>query len=1311
MKKIILCTIFLLCTIFYLVGQEAPTLSSTDACADFGTATLEVNFEHDFSAHPLPYNGSYYNTTTGDYEEFTITSNPVSFSNLAAGEYEFQIYISDEEIMEFCWEVFSYDIQKETTIDTYNADCYADNGKIVITTSNTLLGYGTPIIAKVLNQSGVAISEKNIWTGLTLIKDLEGGEYDLEIEMPNGCSALIPFFIDENKLDIPYDIVSINKSCQQDGSIDIHLDPSTGPYDITWQNMDTGEEYFTEDLSNVYNGTYCLHVEKVSGNGCEFSDSCLIIDSSLGFRNVGIVHVCDSLSLDGSIFMNTLHDSYSYKWDTEPTQTEPLLENLGPGKYCVTVTDTDTDCEHLECFTIIALQDSISVDFQTEEVCPLEENGAIALNIQPYTQNTTVHWQDLPLSSTNILERNNLKAGDYYLTVSNECITKELSITLEYDCSCALWIEGGPEYKIKDDCMDGSADGSIIFSDPEGYSFTWSTGSTSSQLYGLSSGDFIVTITENDSQCEKVIPITIAESEGTEVAFENIQTACPFTANGQAEVIISGEYYEFYWNDQGVGGDDFFRDDLVPGTHYVLVEDACGHSQHAVSIPRYEVDLSIEDITGCDPFELIDFAISGDNPPFEIQWENGDSGSLTNAVPGEYAYTITDALGCEFKDQFEIKEPIEVLSKVKACPGINNGSITLQINNPAGDIVHITYDFGPCGECEDFPLIEPTSDSILAIQMDNLPGDIPFTFNIDFGYCNLTQEFIIGEEQWEKVFISSEEIDGIIYCTYDKVCQDITIEDGIVEPATIDHWSVQDNDSGHSWQGFGGCGETNLNCGLDSVGVLTTDPIKMRAAEAIAFYQRLGIEFHEFWEAELKENYCRYAWVCPNGNVTPSFYSGNFFGGGTYQGVSTEGLEEGCQEVLCEYDFGLFSISDNFVICDSFEFLPPSIEPYVNDSGEESEEKCKDPIEYNAFSIINFYQNHSGLVESIIEGSELLDFILEHLDNPAQNCASLSVCADDFSILHTDIDDIDCDHELLDPPYVEDENGNTVLADYCETYRFDDDNVYILCPTDCGPDSDKSVGCWYINIVPIETGPPGVSGGTGGPKSQTRTVAIQPQSEPTSFYTFTPYITEFGETIYKPLLRTKNDEIKFNILSNGSYQTFPANNIRFSYEDFRDGFHHTVFEEENTYIISSGYFSNLVSSKIRASEYLELLSFDHDGNSSTLTGKFSGHIYYNDQPLLSSTAEIPFSIKLNESLEIIELDYFEEGNTFSFHSNGKFVKIATIGDNSSSVIKISSEIEVLEYLYNPKTKDEYLVIKGEGSVSVGEHIHYRIQSK
>jgi hypothetical protein len=63
---------------------------------------------------------------------------------------------------------------------------------------------------------------------------MAAGEYNVHITLENGCEHCYTINIGVIPLKIPFDVVSIEKVCLNDGSIDIDVDPANGPYSYKW---------------------------------------------------------------------------------------------------------------------------------------------------------------------------------------------------------------------------------------------------------------------------------------------------------------------------------------------------------------------------------------------------------------------------------------------------------------------------------------------------------------------------------------------------------------------------------------------------------------------------------------------------------------------------------------------------------------------------------------------------------------------------------------------------------------------------------------------------------------------------------------------------------------------------------------------------------------------------------------------------------------------------------------------------------------------------------------------------------------------
>lgn len=78
----------------------------------------------------------------------------------------------------------------------------------------------------------------------------------------------------------------------------------------------------------------------------------------------------------------------------------------------------------------------------------------------------------------------------------------------------------------------------------------------------------------------------------------------------------------------------------------------------------------------------ISLQLSGGTPPISVQWSNGTSGTeLRNVGAGQYAATLSDNLGCTYRDSFTLTEPprteITIVTAPPRCFGERNGRLSI----------------------------------------------------------------------------------------------------------------------------------------------------------------------------------------------------------------------------------------------------------------------------------------------------------------------------------------------------------------------------------------------------------------------------------------------------------------------------------------------------------------------------------------------------------------------------------------------------------------------------------------------------------
>ncbi len=173
----------------------------------------------------------------------------------------------------------------------------------------------------------------------------------------------------------------------------------------------------------------------------------------------------------------------------------------------------------------------------------------------------------------------------------------------------------------------------------------------------------------------------------TLTAAPEVLPACPGTASGAASFQPGGgcEPYQYAWSN-AAGGSGMGTDGLVPGAYTFTVSDARGSTfSVAVSIPAGS-PISLSDTS--TPLQCGDTlggsaAVTAANalPPLQFLWDNQSTDSLLAGLPpGEYAVTVTDAIGCTaagiatvgLSGNLSVNISVEEIS----CYGAADGSLT-----------------------------------------------------------------------------------------------------------------------------------------------------------------------------------------------------------------------------------------------------------------------------------------------------------------------------------------------------------------------------------------------------------------------------------------------------------------------------------------------------------------------------------------------------------------------------------------------------------------------------------------------------------
>jgi len=501
-----------------------------------------------------------------------------------------------------------------------------------------------------------------------------------------GCDSIIALELVISSLDISGIVTPELCDGYYDGSIDLTVTGSLGSLAYNWSGVNSFYSV-DEDIYNLNPGNYDVVVTD------NISQCTQVANYSInnGFYiqvNVNVIDVSCYDSLDGSIEITPINlTNPIYIWSDIPTSLEDRY-NLTPGIYGLEI--SNNNCNKLYSFTIYQPDSLYLTAQQSSFICEGNFDGEIAIQVYGGTPNYLYFWSNWSNTATN----SNLGPDLYSLTVldDNDCILKDSFEILDYTIETII---------INNDvlCFDDST-GSIDIEVSGGfqpYSYSWSNGSTTQDLYYLSSNQYSCTIIDylgctidtfvyvNQPQILSALPIIT-------------NVSCYGENNGAVNLIISGGIapYNIDW-----GSID--TNNLFEGTYHFEITDsnACilYDSVYIDEPDSFYVNVVTTDVQ-CygEASGAIEIIIQSNSLslPYTYSWSGPNLFSstdedLVSLYAGVYFLTIIDANLCEKELQISLNEPSGLSQYISiqasnysgyhiACRGDNSGWISVNIN-------------------------------------------------------------------------------------------------------------------------------------------------------------------------------------------------------------------------------------------------------------------------------------------------------------------------------------------------------------------------------------------------------------------------------------------------------------------------------------------------------------------------------------------------------------------------------------------------------------------------------------------------------
>ena len=561
----------------------------------------------------------------------------------------------------------------------------------------------------------------------TKLANVGPGIYRLTISDDNSCSRVDSFTVNAARV-LVSNAIKTDVTCKgfSNGFISVNVTAtgtSAAPYTFNW-SLNAGKATNTGSstvIKSLGSGIYTLNIN--DGDKCSLDTSFTVKEpDSIKIDTVYLKNVsCNGNGSDGEINVKSSGGTpfygfgYRYQWSRTSSDTLPIISNLKPGNYTVTVTDSAA-CSVSKIFTVtppvLPRIDSISI---TKAVTCFESTDGILRIFTTPAKGTSIksyNWDNGGVADSII----NLGRGVYNITItdSNNCSVKG-SKTL-----------GSPNVLSLDTLNDVNTNPScpkagtgIIALPVKGgtapYSYSWSGGpNTSNSVFGsLKAGNYTFTVTDANN-CKAVkASVTLSDPPSILIKFANLANVSCYgkceqgLGDGKATAIASGGTsntgkYSFTWvtGEKCNGTNTCDAKKLCSGYQSVFVTDNNCSTTDSVFIGTPD-SFSFRNPIIVSPscFGLKDGSAEirpqGGTGAYKFVWSTGSaSNSIVNVSAGTYSVLISDANSCTYNYSIIITQPDQlkidtVASKTNdvSCHGLSDGQIGVQkVGGNAGSV-------------------------------------------------------------------------------------------------------------------------------------------------------------------------------------------------------------------------------------------------------------------------------------------------------------------------------------------------------------------------------------------------------------------------------------------------------------------------------------------------------------------------------------------------------------------------------------------------------------------------------------------------
>lgn len=433
------------------------------------------------------------------------------------------------------------------------------------------------------------------------------------------------------------------------------------------------------------------------------SSSCIVNSCDFELRLTDAIPPSCAGGTDGRALFELTGDSgdLSLRLDGVVIPKNAPIENLAPGTYTLEAT-TPQGCSQVVPFTIDERNPISILANSTSVSCNGTADGAISVTVSGGSPGYQYQIDGEPFVATPNF--NNLTAGLHTIGVRDRfgCTA---SVDVVVPAPDPITLQLLPRDPSCTEATNGSIE-SIVGNTTGEVTYAWSTNSAQPLIFGLSEGNYCLTVTDergcSATACADLrapSPLVVAQTDSRTIS-------CNGGSDGLASVTVGGGRtpYRYRWDDPLEQIADTARF-LTAGSYSVVVTDSSGCTTTAsVTVaepPALTLDFAITD--GDCTSEMagqVTALAGGGTEPFTFSWEDGSAAAQRQQLmAGSYGITVTDANGCTIEDSARVAGPpaplvLDIEQTAQTCSGETANAVRVSAQGGAGSTYTYNWSTG-----------------------------------------------------------------------------------------------------------------------------------------------------------------------------------------------------------------------------------------------------------------------------------------------------------------------------------------------------------------------------------------------------------------------------------------------------------------------------------------------------------------------------------------------------------------------------------------------------------------------------------------